>query len=1011
MRRSEPECGAPPRLRTARFTATSLLVCAVSCGGSEPSPGHGPPSAPLRPPSASALASASDASAPPEVPGTPGRTPTLVALAPPETVTLAPELWPVASRKAAWLVVDDALGGHSFVRGIDASHELGPLRVLAARHPVAFLDGAHPLVVSSRQRELCFERLDLPSVPTCHRLRADVAVVVNGTPWLLEERAVPEAEEADGQPASAKAPKPAPGSPPPQKPLVKRLVVHTFDAEGKRATEVDSGLELSLPLPGMGLVGAAPQAAGLRVVHYEHDAPTRDKNRWVPQAKLMSVLLDKNGKVRVGTSRVVFKGERGYGNIEGHHAPELFGDRVLVGRFVDRAATPVKSGFEAYRLGPVRPVPAPNAVFEVDPFRLGDPSVVGAAELAAFTAIAAAAPRLSAGQPASEAGRVAWVGERGFFLKNGALHSAARADGSVRAEPAPFVSQRSRVHWATLRPDGVGLAHVGDALLEIAADGTTRAQPSPHAHLLSTPAQIGASFWAVVPDGGPGSGARVVRLSGGEGEAPALSALAHAGLHALVGGPSGLFVAVHGGALVIHRLAEDGVTTALGTHPSPLGSLGTAVAANDGGALLIGRTPVGREPIAIALDAQGNPSPPRALPLSDPGPLEAVELPAGALVLDAGRRHVVWLDATATPVARARWPRGGPSVACVDGVPARELTPGPTPGQLDRIGKLAGVHCWSTLPVTLADGSHRWLGTAVDGLDSRAVMATLPTAGSERAPPLPLAAKAPPKAQPADARRRCPPDMVSVTGKAAGKTGPKPFCIDRFETQLVDAGTGALLSPDYPSTPLILTSIFNVYAVGRRKMGDLAAQALPLPPLLRPATSQPAPLSRSRSDVRPSGYMTWFVARDACTAAGKRLCSQAEWVTACRGERDRPFPYGDDFAHGQCNVWRFQHPAAALHGNASIGHLDPRLNRVFEGDEPLLRTTGATPSCASRWGDDAVFDMVGNLDEWVEHKSGAFMGGFYSRTTKKGCEAIISAHPKRYLDYSLGTRCCRAQTP
>jgi hypothetical protein len=55
-----------------------------------------------------------------------------------------------------------------------------------------------------------------------------------------------------------------------------------------------------------------------------------------------------------------------------------------------------------------------------------------------------------------------------------------------------------------------------------------------------------------------------------------------------------------------------------------------------------------------------------------------------------------------------------------------------------------------------------------------------------------------------------------------------------------------------------------------------------------------------------------------------------------------------------------------------------------------------------------VFDMVGNLDEWVEDPEGTFAGGFYSRGTHEGCDAVISSHDFAYFDYSLGTRCCRS---
>ncbi len=159
--------------------------------------------------------------------------------------------------------------------------------------------------------------------------------------------------------------------------------------------------------------------------------------------------------------------------------------------------------------------------------------------------------------------------------------------------------------------------------------------------------------------------------------------------------------------------------------------------------------------------------------------------------------------------------------------------------------------------------------------------------------------------------------------------------------------------------------------------------------------------------MRPSGYLTGVVAEAACTAAGKRLCTLDEFVTACRGEDDTLFPYGDTYVDGICNVFREDHPAALLHGNASTGHLDPRLDRVLSKGRPLLEPTGESPACRSRWGEDSVYDMVGNLDEWVEEGTGAFAGGFYSRSTRSGCEALVTAHPKAYLDYSTGVRCCR----
>src|SRR5262249_165823 len=134
--------------------------------------------------------------------------------------------------------------------------------------------------------------------------------------------------------------------------------------------------------------------------------------------------------------------------------------------------------------------------------------------------------------------------------------------------------------------------------------------------------------------------------------------------------------------------------------------------------------------------------------------------------------------------------------------------------------------------------------------------------------------------------------------------------------------------------------------------------------------------------------------------------------TACRGEANTDFPYGDDWIEGACNVFREDHPAAVLHGNVSVGHLDPRLNHVAAKGRPLFQTAGASPACRSRWGSDAVYDLVGNVDEWVDRgdKGPAFAGGFYSRGTRAGCDSLVASHPRAYFDYSTGVRCCKASS-
>src|SRR4029079_1863836 len=66
----------------------------------------------------------------------------------------------------------------------------------------------------------------------------------------------------------------------------------------------------------------------------------------------------------------------------------------------------------------------------------------------------------------------------------------------------------------------------------------------------------------------------------------------------------------------------------------------------------------------------------------------------------------------------------------------------------------------------------------------------------------------------------CPGDMVSIAGR---------YCIDRFESTLVDAATGAPLSPDYPTTPNLLDFALGEWATARYRTGTVQARAFPLP--------------------------------------------------------------------------------------------------------------------------------------------------------------------------------------
>lgn len=157
----------------------------------------------------------------------------------------------------------------------------------------------------------------------------------------------------------------------------------------------------------------------------------------------------------------------------------------------------------------------------------------------------------------------------------------------------------------------------------------------------------------------------------------------------------------------------------------------------------------------------------------------------------------------------------------------------------------------------------------------------------------------------------------------------------------------------------------------------------------------------------PQGYISGDVAADACAAAGKRLCTLDEWLLACAGAAGRVYPYGDVYVPGACNEGRAVHPVVELFGAAtdwSTSQMnDPRLNQLPDS----LAASGAYADCVTP---DGVYDLHGNLHEWIDDPAGTFKGGFYVDATLNGpgCSYVTTAHTTDYHDYSTGFRCCAA---
>ena len=152
----------------------------------------------------------------------------------------------------------------------------------------------------------------------------------------------------------------------------------------------------------------------------------------------------------------------------------------------------------------------------------------------------------------------------------------------------------------------------------------------------------------------------------------------------------------------------------------------------------------------------------------------------------------------------------------------------------------------------------------------------------------------------------------------------------------------------------------------------------------------------------PMNCISWSDARDYCNWTGKRLCTEAEWERAAKGENDLLYPWGN---------------------------IDPNCNRAQMKDcstrTPHTTEVYNLEAGASPYG---VLHMAGNLAEWVQdgwhdNYEGApsdgsawsggttrvLRGGYYGsdsedlRTTARATKTVTSIGPGA----SVGFRCCR----
>lgn len=159
----------------------------------------------------------------------------------------------------------------------------------------------------------------------------------------------------------------------------------------------------------------------------------------------------------------------------------------------------------------------------------------------------------------------------------------------------------------------------------------------------------------------------------------------------------------------------------------------------------------------------------------------------------------------------------------------------------------------------------------------------------------------------------------------------------------------------------------------------------------------------NRKGARPLVMQSFNGAKRWCEKRNKRVCSEQEWELGCEGYERRPLAYGWRVDKDFCNSakgWR-AFDATRLY-SSDPEEANREVERLWQG-----APSGTYLTCVSPFG---VFDMMGNVEEWVGSRSarkwpGALMGGFWAKPWT-GCRGTNDAHEPSFTFYETGFRCC-----
>ena len=157
----------------------------------------------------------------------------------------------------------------------------------------------------------------------------------------------------------------------------------------------------------------------------------------------------------------------------------------------------------------------------------------------------------------------------------------------------------------------------------------------------------------------------------------------------------------------------------------------------------------------------------------------------------------------------------------------------------------------------------------------------------------------------------------------------------------------------------------------------------------------------------PATQMSWFAARDACAAAGKRLCAEAEWVAACQSaapvDDDGDQQFADDMVEGMTYPYSDYHnPTRCWDGHSRGTKCGPEKDQDCR---PVY--TGELPGCVTQ---DGVYDMTGNVEEWVgtSAEGAVLLGGAFDTSKDHArCYRRNDTYGPGFANIRTGFRCCK----